>query len=564
MTVRLRYPFQAILLVLLALFASPAAIAETRASDGVVGTPMRTCILPARPGDDPATLIRRPDRFDCTTPQAAFGAGDFWVISQDIGVRSRSRRPLAARIASVWQDRLSLHVLYADGRLASLSDDNAGISKRLQLGAIVEHELPRSAAKVVRLMWKVEGAANVRGILLGARLATGEDSRQSNLTMALVYASFSGLAFALLIYNLALWAALRHRFQLSYCVMVALLIGYAFTSSGVLAWVVPDIANNDRLRLNYLLLGSAAAAALGFARAFFEDHVFGRRLRIAVIAAMAAMVGIAVAFAAFAPVAIRTLDPLYSATFLVTLSVVFAIMWSAWKHRSNFLWLFALAWAVPIVTATMRAFANLRLIPWNFWLDHSTVIAMAAEALISSVAIAYRIRLLSRERDQAVAAEAIARRLADTDPLTGLLNRRAFLASAIGRDEAQQLLILDLDHFKLVNETLGHDGGDEVLRTVARTLRAIAPTGALVARLGGEEFAILSPVDQPTDAAALLARLRATRMRFDLRVTASIGTAVGPLADETHWKSLYRDADSALFAAKSAGRDRARAAPLAA
>jgi GGDEF domain-containing protein len=59
--------------------------------------------------------------------------------------------------------------------------------------------------------------------------------------------------------------------------------------------------------------------------------------------------------------------------------------------------------------------------------------SMAAEALLSSIAIAYRIRLLSRERDAAVAAETVARRLADLDPLTGLLNRRAFLGHAIGR-----------------------------------------------------------------------------------------------------------------------------------
>jgi len=128
----------------------------------------------------------------------------------------------------------------------------------------------------------------------------------------------------------------------------------------------------------------------------------------------------------------------------------------------------------------------------------------------------------------------------------------------------QTLLILDLDHFKQVNDTLGHDGGDEVLRVVARTLRGIAPTNALIARFGGEEFAIVTAMGEPVDANTILTRLRATRMPFDLRVTASIGAATGPLASESDWKSLYRAADTALFSAKSAGRDRVRTATKAA
>jgi diguanylate cyclase (GGDEF)-like protein len=308
----------------------------------------------------------------------------------------------------------------------------------------------------------------------------------------------------------------------------------------------------------------AASAALGFAYSFFESHVFGRRLRLAVKATIALLIASSLAYALLAPVAIVTLDRIYSSMILILLATTGAILWSAWRHRSNFLWMFAIAWAAPIVFGSLRIVASFGWLEWNFWLDNSTILSMAAEALLSSVAIAYRIRLLSRERDQAVAAEAVARRLADTDPLTGLLNRRAFLAAAIGRRGPQTLLILDLDHFKQVNETLGHDGGDEVLRVVARILRSIVQQTALTARIGGEEFALLCDADRPVDPNALLTRLRGTRMPFDLRVTASIGSATGPLGDERDWKSLYRLADSALFAAKSAGRDRSRAAPIAA
>lgn len=542
--------------------SSPSAAASFRA--GQVGRELKVCILRAQPGDDPAQLIRQPERFDCRTPQAAFGPGDYWAISNPIELRSRSRQPLVARNGSLWQQALELHVLYADGRIATMRDDHTTLTRRIQLGAIVEYPLPRDSAKVQRLMWKVEGAANLRGIIVGPRLATQQQSDESNLMMATIYAAFAGLAFALLVYNLALWASLRHRFQLAYCLMIAALMAYTFTSSGALAWAWPGVDNNLRLRLNYLLLTLACASALLFARAFFEEHVFGPRLRLAIRATVAILVGVGILFVLIAPTGVRYVDPLYSWMFVGVLATVSATLWQAWRARSNYLWLFALAWALPIFAASLRVFANFGLLQWNFWLDNSTILSMAAEALISSVAIAYRIRLLSRERDEAVAAETVARRLADTDPLTGLLNRRAFLAAAIGRQGPQTLLLLDLDHFKQVNETLGHDGGDEVLRAVARSLRALAPLGALVARVGGEEFAVICAATAPVEAQTLLTRLRATRMPFDLRVTASIGTATGPLLNETDWKSLYRAADTALFAAKAAGRDRARAAPLAA
>ncbi|MFX5684721.1 diguanylate cyclase, partial [Acinetobacter baumannii] len=80
------------------------------------------------------------------------------------------------------------------------------------------------------------------------------------------------------------------------------------------------------------------------------------------------------------------------------------------------------------------------------------------------------------------------------------------------------------------------------------------PLGALVARLGGEEFAILAPADAGVEPEQLLARLRTTRMPFDLKVTASIGACTGPLTSDIDWKTLYRGADIALFEAKSAGR----------
>lgn len=549
----------ALAVAFVAMLAIPADARPPGWSAGTTGRPLATCIRRAAPGDDPRAIARDLAGFDCTTPQKEFGSGDFWVISEPVGERSRSRRPLNARMLSLWQDRLTLHVLYADGRIETMADDTVGMTKRVQLGAIIEYPIPRLRAPVDRLLWKVEDASNVYAVVRNPRIATEAESNRANLFMAALYAAFGGLCVALLTYNLALWTTLRYRFQLAYAAMVAALMVYAFTSSGALAWLVPDIANTTRMRLNYLLLTVTAASALWFARAFFEEHVFGPRMRMLIRGSIATLLLSGIGFAACAPLAPALAHTIYSWVFASILIPIVAIVVSAWVNRSNFLWLFGIAWAAPIVAGCLRVLNGLGVMPWSFWLDNSTLISMSAEALLSSIAITYRIRLLSRERDAALAAETVARRLADLDPLTGLLNRRAFLGHAIGRSGPQTLLILDLDRFKQVNDTIGHDGGDEVLRTVARMLRMVAPETALIARLGGEEFALLCNAAQPVDPDTILARLRATRMPYDLRVTASIGSAHGTMADERDWKSLYRAADQALFDAKSAGRDRARA-----
>ncbi len=157
--------------------------------------------------------------------------------------------------------------------------------------------------------------------------------------------------------------------------------------------------------------------------------------------------------------------------------------------------------------------------------------------------------------------------LAETDALTGLPNRGAFMAHAIQRlAEAEQrgepcvMAILDLDHFKQINDTHGHQAGDHVLQETALLLRSNLRQNDLLARLGGEEFALLLAADQGT-AAALLERLRAqmelNRCRFEGRLlgaTVSIGAA-GSLHFGYHLDHLTATADAALYQAKAKGRN---------
>ena len=544
--------FAALVAACAVMFTAHAAHAQA----GVTGDPLQFCIARVAAGSTPRAILAGSARFDCTTDQRQFGPGDYWARSGPL--RIGVDQPARIRVASLWQEDATLYARYADGMTIALRGDGHATTTRLQLGAMVEFVVPARHVAVTRLLWRVEGAANIRGIVVAPRLATAGQSQRSNLLLAALYAAFAGLCASLLLYNAALYGALRYRFQLAYCTMVAGLLVYALSSSGALAWWWPSIANNDRLRVNYVSQALSAASVLVFARFFFEPRIVAGWVRRAIWVACAALMGTALLFVALAPWQVKLLDQLYASSFILLLLTVVAILWRGWRLRSKYLWLFVIAWVGPITLAAVRIANNFGLIAYSFLVDNSTLMAMACEALTSSLAIAYRIRLLSQERDEAREQEIAARLLADTDPLTGLMNRRSFLTQAIGRSGDQTLVLLDIDHFKRVNETIGHDGGDEVLRVVARTLRQAMPSGALVARMGGEEFACLSDAADAVPPLDILDRLRGARMPFDIGVTSSIGICTGPLLREVDWKALYRQADRALFAAKSAGRDRAR------
>ena len=163
------------------------------------------------------------------------------------------------------------------------------------------------------------------------------------------------------------------------------------------------------------------------------------------------------------------------------------------------------------------------------------------------------VRLLSLQRHS--------RNLAITDPLTGLLNRRALIDNAmeLGSQSALRLLIVDIDHFKAINDAHGHDKGDEVLCEVAQRLAIRAELMGSVARIGGEEFAILGRADELPEALALglLQDVRTSVMPHGGQVTVSLGVAEGPVTSVDDWRDLYQRADRALYEAKRDGRNRA-------
>ena len=195
-----------------------------------------------------------------------------------------------------------------------------------------------------------------------------------------------------------------------------------------------------------------------------------------------------------------------------------------------------------------------------------TIVFVLLAALVSTLLG----RVLEASHRRAFALEIEMRRDARTDALTGLDNRRAIQERALVELKRAKrigspvsLVVCDIDHFKRINDRFGHEAGDAVLRTVARTLRAALRETDVLGRWGGEEFiAVLVDTDAPT------AREIAQRMRVAVAsivsdtlpegLTISLGVATLSTIDDlpSAWATLVKDADRHLYRAKREGRNR--------
>ncbi len=187
-----------------------------------------------------------------------------------------------------------------------------------------------------------------------------------------------------------------------------------------------------------------------------------------------------------------------------------------------------------------------------------------SQTLVATLALVLSTVILS---GALVESDRAHRRRSTLDPLTGLFNRNALEqrlaeldgAPCDGRKGGQShaLLLCDLDHFKRVNDQLGHAAGDAVLQDVAHTMRAVLRAGDSIYRIGGEEILVVLPGASEKDAVAIAERLRqAVRKRRPggVGVTISIGAAVTK-PDTVDTDDLVARADAALYSAKASGRD---------
>jgi diguanylate cyclase (GGDEF)-like protein len=250
-------------------------------------------------------------------------------------------------------------------------------------------------------------------------------------------------------------------------------------------------------------------------------------------------------------------DPVRYATPLMLLFPSFVAAWflGPWELGVNM-----------VVTTTVCLIA--------LWPSYDSTMALGIQVGVSAGTLnggALGVYVLRRRVQRLLVAT---QTLSHLDPLTGLFNRRFLVEQAprlwrqARRDGTRvAAMVLDLDHFKRLNDAHGHAAGDAVLRAVAATLAATVRPADVLARTGGEELLVLGLVGDPDEAARLAERLRCavagTRTAEGHAVTASIGVAMTRPADgdqptDALWKLIDR-ADGAMYEAKQQGRDRVAA-----
>jgi diguanylate cyclase (GGDEF)-like protein len=239
-------------------------------------------------------------------------------------------------------------------------------------------------------------------------------------------------------------------------------------------------------------------------------------------------------------------------------------------------------WTAGLVGATWLALAGAVVLAPTPMPVRALAIAgfyLATASLVAVVVHVHRYRLavreltvrlrLEQEQNRTAVLLAKLQRLSQEDPLTSLANRRRWdaeletaCAQARHRGTSVAVILLDLDHFKQVNDTHGHERGDAVLRDVAYEMRKALRSFELMYRIGGEEFIVLLPGLPVTDAVEIAERVRRAveiSRPGDLELTVSAGVATGS-GHEVTYERLFRAADSALLEAKREGRNRVRAA----
>lgn len=522
------------------------------------------------------------DRIDTPSPQfrcggrpAAYNDASLWFrldVPREHAVLGSTQDRLKLLVKKTQFDRLVVIFRYADGAERREYVENGNFGGHWRAGGQIAFVAPDRDFPLIAIDMRVDRLVSIE--YLRMRLLTeAEGVRLTTSLGGVIGAALMLLALGAL-YNVSLAFVTRQQASLWQGAWGLCMVAWGLFWSQFILMVLPGVAGAPSVRIASALSCVAVALATFGTVTAIDRRFLPKYLRPVAMLVGSAVVLVGQALAWLENAVVVELETLQSCLILADLLLVAVALAIAWRRGSSDARSFAGAWCVPMLALATIELADIDDLFWGAGAPIFILCASAWQTAWLSVAISRSHGRLRKERDLARYAEAQAHELARRDPLTGLRNRRGFielarpmLQKAADGEGPVSLLLIDVDRFKQVNDLFGHEAGDEVLCAIARRIGGWESPLCAVARLGGEEFALLVGGLDGFGLARFAESVRAaiaacdhTDAVGDMRVTVSIGTAAVADKQGSSFRDLYRRADEALYKAKRSGRNKVRAA----
>lgn len=403
-------------------------------------------------------------------------------------------------------------------------------------------------------------------IVMPLYLVPRETAHDKDMFTGYSYGLLYGVIIALLIYNTMIYLSIRRIQYLLYVLYLAsFFVMNLFYTGHLFALLQPESTVNTRWLQPFLVFVYASTGS-AFTLSFLETRVMFPRLFRAIITVILAafflfLAGILANSAGIIHHVVLNYTLLFSVTML---GLGIATLLKGLRSARYFI----LASLATLTGTIVTVLAVQGLIPFSELSFRAIEIGIAIDMLLLSLALADQLRISQQEK---IEAEHMAR----YDHLTKLYNRRAFIEyayplwrTALRYQRPLSLIMMDIDHFKGINDAYGHTMGDRVLETLSDAIRHIARSNDIAARWGGEEFVILLPETDMVQAEKMAERLREFIQSSEidleehkLNITASFGVSTLTTGIQSI-DTLITKADSALYQAKQEGRNRTVCMPL--
>jgi diguanylate cyclase (GGDEF)-like protein len=377
----------------------------------------------------------------------------------------------------------------------------------------------------------------------------------------------TGIGLCLFVYSLAQWVSLRDRMFLFYAVATSGSTPFFFAYYGLgpqHLWGESQWLTQNAAPFTVLI---GLVGIFQFVPRALDVRSVSRRL-VKVMQALSVVAAITAAAFVVGLVSYRAAQTIATVLGPLPMLMMVHTAFVRWRRGDRAAGYMLVGWGVYLVGVVVMAMLLRGFVGANFWTQHAFQFALTFEMAVWMLVLGVRIDEIRAAAEAAHRERDLLHSMAHTDALTGLLNRRGLQAAAepMLRNASPQhvtaIYLLDLDGFKPVNDTYGHDVGDELLKLVGRRLQAQLRVSDRVARLGGDEFVIaVSALPRETEAERVGQKLLAAFQEpFDVsghscRVGLTIGYALAP-HDGRDLPSLLKRADAAMYAGKQAGKNR--------